>query len=133
MKRENGHKKILVADDEPGIRRNLQLRLEAAGLTCITASNGKEAVDLAKKERPALIMLDLQMPEMDGLQAYKILQDDPKTKNIRVIFFTAHDPSTVMEKGMEAIDKLDFIFKPFDEKAISLLVETALDCIPEEE
>lgn len=121
---------ILIADDEASIRNMLKLRLEASGFRCLVASTGREAVQIAKEKRPDLVILDLKMPDMDGDEAYKILKEDPETRNTRFIFFTARDPRSIMDKGIETIDELDFIFKPFDDTALSLLIRSALGSLP---
>ncbi len=108
----------------------LKLRLEASGFVCLTASTGREAVEIARERHPDLVILDLKMPDMDGDEAYKILKEDPKTKNIRFIFFTARDSKAIQDKGIETIDQLDFIFKPFDDAALSLLIRSALGSLP---
>lgn len=82
-------KKILIVDDEPGVRKILSLRLEGKGYAVLTANDGVEAVQLARQENPDLILLDLTMPVMDGSQAAAILRSDEATKHIPIIFLTA--------------------------------------------
>lgn len=122
---------ILIADDEASIRNMLKLRLEASGFICLTAKTGKEVVDICREKHPDLAILDLKMPDMDGDEAYKILKEEPHTKNIHFIFFTARDSESIMNKGIDTIDQLDFIFKPFDDNALSLLIRSALGSLPE--
>jgi CRP/FNR family transcriptional regulator, cyclic AMP receptor protein len=122
--------KILIVDDEPSICANLSRRLEVCGYTCLTANDGKKGIELAIKSKPSLVILDLMMPEVDGHKAYRILKSNPKTKDIKVIFFTAKDPSLVMGKGIDAIDDLDFIFKPFDDEALMVMIRGVLGSVP---
>jgi len=82
-------KKILVVDDDKVFLRILDERLSSAGYAVAFASNGKEAVSMAKERQPDLIILDVMMPEMDGAETAKTLENDPSTKDIPIIFITA--------------------------------------------
>lgn len=119
-------KTILIIDDEKDIRDMLKVRFEYTGYKCLTAKEGQEGIELAKKEKPSLIIMDLIMPKMDGVQTYKALKAEPTTKHIPIIAYTAQDPEIVAKKGMEAFDVIDFVFKPFDAKALTALVDKAL-------
>ena len=80
--------RILIADDEEHLQLLLKNRLEAGGYECLTAMNGIEAVDLAEKHHPNLILMDLMMPEMNGYDAYKKIKSNPENTDIKIIFFT---------------------------------------------
>ncbi len=82
-------KKILIVDDEPGIRKLLSLKIEGKGYCVLTACDGAEAVQLAKEENPDLILLDLTMPVMGGCQAPAALRSHETTKHRPIIFLTA--------------------------------------------
>jgi twitching motility two-component system response regulator PilH len=82
-------KKVLVCDDSNTDRANLERIVSGTGCVVVTASNGKEAVQKAKSEKPDLIFLDIVMPEMDGYATCRALQNDAETKNIPVIFVTS--------------------------------------------
>ena len=103
--------RILIVDDEESIRTLLKARFESSGLECLVAKDGKEAIEIAKTKQPSLIILDLMMPGMDGLETYKVLKAYNTTKNIPIIAYTA-------EKGLDALDIVDFVLKPFDSKAL---------------
>lgn len=118
--------KILVVDDEKNIRELLKIKFEAGGFRCLTAENGKEAIEIAKYRQPSLIILDLIMPVMGGFEAYKALKADPSTKNIPIIAYTAQNADVVAEKGLEALDIVDFVLKPFDTKVLMMAVDKAL-------
>lgn len=118
--------KILLVDDEKDIRELLKVRFEVSGFKCLTAKDGKEAVELAKYKQPSVIILDLMMPGMDGFQTHKALKADPSTKNIPIIAYTAQDPDVVAEKGLGALDIVDFVLKPFDAEVLMLAVNKAL-------
>lgn len=83
-------KRILIADDEENIRMLYKLELEESGYKVDLASNGKEAVEKVKESRPDLIILDIKMPVMDGIEALHIIRQLPNGKNIPIILFTAY-------------------------------------------
>jgi twitching motility two-component system response regulator PilH len=84
-------KKVLVVDDAPVDSQNLQRIFADAGWMVITASSGAEAVTKAKAEVPDLIMMDVNMPGLDGFSATRQLMQDPNTKGIPVVFVTSKD------------------------------------------
>lgn len=81
--------KILIVDDSPSEVANLRSILSDAGWQSVTASNGAEAVVKAGSERPSLILMDIIMPDMDGYEACRTLQENPATKNIPVVFVSS--------------------------------------------
>ena len=83
------NKKILVVDDEKDILKMLEKKLTAEGYSVITASNGHDAVTLARTKSPDLIVLDVVMPNMEGGEVAEKLKEDVRTKNIPIIFLTA--------------------------------------------
>jgi two-component system cell cycle response regulator DivK len=104
---------ILVADDHDDIRRVLTIRLERSGFTVIAARNGLEAIDLASNSTPALILMDLNMPGLDGLEATLRLKREPHLATVPIIALTAYalpgDQSRAICAGCD-----DFHAKPFD-------------------
>jgi twitching motility two-component system response regulator PilH len=84
-------KKVLVVDDAPVDSQNLQRIFADAGWMVVTASSGAEAVTKAKAEIPDLIMMDVNMPGLDGFSATRQLMQDPSTKGIPVVFVTSKD------------------------------------------
>ncbi len=87
---EFAHKRILIIDDEEAIQIVVQFGLEmAAGWDVMAASSGQEGIQRAKLDRPDMILLDVMMPEMDGLATFRALQQQPETRSIPVIFLTA--------------------------------------------
>ncbi len=119
-------KKLLIVDDEPDIVKVLKARLELEGFECFTAENGKDAIRIAKENKPSLIILDLVLPEKDGFQINKELKSSQDTKDIPVIVYTAQNPELVADKGFEALEVVDFVLKPFDSKALVFLIEQSL-------
>ena len=111
-------KTILVVDDEKDLRKLLKSRFELSGIKCLTAKDGKDAIKLAIEKQPSVILLDLVMPKMDGFEVYKALKNNPETKHIQIIAYTAQSPEIVAKKGIEALDIVDFILKPFESKTL---------------
>jgi two-component system, OmpR family, alkaline phosphatase synthesis response regulator PhoP len=81
--------KVLIVDDEPDILDLLQYNLEKEGYQVETASNGKEAVEAAKKFVPQLILMDIMMPKMDGIEACRQIRQNSKLKEVFIIFLTS--------------------------------------------
>lgn len=109
-------KKILIVDDEKELRELLKETFEYRGFKCLTAKDGKEALEIANREIPSLIILDLIMPKLDGIETHKSLKASEATKHIPIIAYSAQPPEVVAKKGIESADIVDFIIKPFDVK-----------------
>ncbi|MBI5873007.1 MAG: response regulator [Candidatus Omnitrophica bacterium] len=107
-------KKILAVDDEPEVLVLLEKRLLSAGYDVLTASNGKDALDLARKERPALIVLDILMPDMDGTETAAKLHNDPNTKDIPILFLTCLFTKREEQCEGHEVGHNFFIAKPYD-------------------
>ena len=116
---------ILVADDEPINRALIQRRLERAGYRVLVAQNGREAVDVARKERPDLIILDVMMPVMDGLEACRLIKDDDATRDTPVIFLSARDETDIKVSGL-SLGANDYISKPFKAEELLARVYVAM-------
>lgn len=104
--------KALVVDDEPYMHRLLEYHLRRAGFQLLNARNGREAVELAQRELPDVIVMDLMMPEMDGLSALKELKQVEATRSIPVIMITA-SAQQVTRQEAEASGAALFLTKPF--------------------
>jgi len=109
---ENIKPRVLVVDDEPQLRRLLQEFLKDH-YTLFMASNGKEAIELAKKNAPDLIVMDISMPEMDGFQACEVLRQDSATSEIPILFLTAYNSADYRVKAFN-LGADDFISKPIE-------------------
>ncbi len=103
--------KILLVDDEPDILEFMEYNLKKEGFTVLLAKNGKEAVDIAKKERPALIILDIMMPELDGIDTCRQIRSIPALKNTLIAFLTARNEEYSQLAGFE-VGADDYIAKP---------------------
>jgi len=103
--------KILVIDDESVIRESMTAYLEDSGFLVCQASDGREGLAVFRREHPDLVMVDLRMPGIDGLEALKILKE--KKPELQVILLTGH---ATVEKGIEAmkLGAMDFLEKPAD-------------------
>jgi len=102
----------LVAEDEPYILKALDFRLKNLGHEIIAAVDGGEALEIATKEKPDLVLLDIMMPVMDGFQVLRKLKSQKKTKNIPVIMLTAKSQEKDIVTGLED-GAADYITKPF--------------------
>jgi len=124
---ETKKKCILVVDDEPDIVTLVKSRLEANGYEVISAYNGKDGIEKALEAQPDMILLDLMMPIMDGYEAGQKLKDNPLTKDIPLILFTAASAEEVAKKGAETIEAIDYVVKPFDDAALLFLINRIAD------
>jgi len=104
--------KILVIDDEEDFSNTIKMMLELAGdYEIVSACDGKEGIKKAHLVRPDLILLDIKMPEMDGLEALKILKGNPETMSIPVVMLTACDEDIYKLKACQLYDE-DYLVKP---------------------
>ena len=104
--------KILVAEDERDIRDLISFTLQFAGHQVITANNGEEAVQLALKEIPDLVLTDVLMPKMTGYEACKLIKADPTTQHIPVIFLSAKGQEAEVQTGLDS-GADEYLLKPF--------------------
>jgi CheY-like chemotaxis protein len=104
--------KILIAEDERDIRELITFTLRYAGHEVHQASNGEEALNLAKEVVPELILMDVRMPKMTGYEACRHMKADEKLKDIPVVFLSAKGQETEIQTGLE-VGATDYILKPF--------------------
>jgi DNA-binding response OmpR family regulator len=118
-------KTVLAIDDDEAILDLLANAIEIEDAQIFTASNAKNALKLAKKHKPDVILLDLMMPEYDGFEFYNILREIPELSHARYIMFTAQDTKTNL---WESIDMSfdDFISKPFDLSELEIRIRHQL-------
>lgn len=104
---------VLLVDDSVDVHRLLQVRLRHEQLKLVSATRSRDAIDIAKSSRPSTILLDLDMPDMDGFEVLRALKDDPQTQSIPVIILSALQGS---EDKVTAFDlgATDYVTKPFD-------------------
>ena len=105
-------KKILIVEDDQDVIDILQTQVKALGHDSIVAGNGKQAVDMATSQLPHLILMDIMLPEMDGLQATRLIRENPKTRSIPILAVTAmitlKDKEDCFQSGCD-----DYLPKPF--------------------
>jgi two-component system phosphate regulon response regulator PhoB len=108
---------ILVVDDEEDIQELVKLNLVREGYSVLTCGTGEKALELAHSELPGLIVLDLMLPGIDGLEVCKKLKADPKTENIPIIMLTAKGEESDIVTGLE-LGADDYVTKPFSGKVL---------------
>jgi CheY-like chemotaxis protein len=115
-------KKILIVDDNPDLISILQVQLKIKGYDTVQATNGREAVDIAAAQLPDLIVMDVMMPQMNGLQAARLIRENPKTRSIPMLASTAKvsyaDTQECLESGFN-----DHIAKPFTATQLASHIE----------
>jgi CheY-like chemotaxis protein len=115
---------VLVVDDDPSIRRMIVAALKRDGYTFCEAPNGKEALDMMRREHPNVVVLDLMMPVLSGWDVLQARELEPELRQIPVIVISANrapEVATAVDKGICA-----FLPKPFDIGALSALVRSCL-------
>ncbi|MCB2195309.1 MAG: response regulator transcription factor [Bacteroidetes bacterium] len=117
--------KILLVDDEPDILEFLSYNINKEGFEVFTASNGREAIDKAKKVNPHLILLDVMMPEMDGIETCELLRQDKKLQNTIIAFLTARGEDYSQIAGFDAGGD-DYITKPVKPKVLVSRIKALL-------
>ena len=123
---------ILLVDDEPDILEIVGYNLTAEGYNIITAENGVEAIKMAKKKRPQLIILDVMMPEMDGIEACAQIRKIPELSDTIITFLTARGEDYSQMAGFEA-GADDYITKPIKPKVLVSKVNALLRRFKENE
>jgi CRP-like cAMP-binding protein/CheY-like chemotaxis protein len=118
-------KKILLIEDNREMRENTSEILDLANYAVLTAENGKIGVEIAKRDKPDLIICDIMMPDLDGYGVLHILNKDPETAGIPFIFLTAKAEKSDMRKGMN-LGADDYLTKPFDDTELLNAVEVRL-------
>jgi len=119
-------RKILIVDDEEAIRIALKDCIKNSGFDSIEAKNGDEALQLVKEYHPSVIILDVMLPDISGLEVCRKLKDDPKTKKIKIIILSARGQEKEKEEGLKAgADR--YVTKPFDYVELMRIVEELLE------
>jgi DNA-binding response OmpR family regulator len=117
--------KILAVDDEPDTVELISFNLESAGYEVITAADGAEALRKARRHTPDAVVLDLMLPELDGLEVCKVLRRDPATENIPILMLTAKAAEMDRIIGLE-LGANDYLTKPFSPRELVLRVRNLL-------
>lgn len=123
--------KILLVDDEQDILEIVGYNLSQEGYKIVTATNGREAIAVAKKERPQLIIMDVMMPEMDGMEACENIRKIPELSNVIITFLTARSEDYSQVAGFDA-GADDYIAKPIKPKLLVSKVKALLRRLKDE-
>ena len=116
---------VLVADDNDDILALVTHRLERAGFAMLQARDGEEALRLARERRPALAILDLMMPRLDGYEVTRGIRDDPATADMPVVLLTARSQEADVARGFD-VGADDYIRKPFSPQELITRVQAVL-------
>jgi two-component system alkaline phosphatase synthesis response regulator PhoP len=125
------HIKILLVDDEPDILEIVGYNLSQEGYKILTAQNGREAISKAKKEKPHLIIMDVMMPEMDGIEACEAIRSIPELSEVIITFLTARAEDYSQVAGFE-VGADDYITKPIKPKILVSKVKALLRRLKED-
>jgi len=117
--------KILLVDDEPDIVEFLSYNLKREGYVVFDASNGKDAIEIAKKEHPHLIILDVMMPDMDGIETCREIREIKEIKDVLIAFLTARSEDYTQIAGFE-VGADDYITKPIKPRVFISRVKALL-------
>lgn len=123
---------ILIVEDEKDIVKMLEYNLKKDGFKTLIAYNGEKAVELAQKEHPDLVILDLMLPGMDGLEVCRMLKKENKTASIPIIMLTAKSQESDKIVGLE-LGADDYVSKPFSPKELIARIKAVLRRIKEKD
>ncbi len=118
-------KDILIIDDEVGIRNLLKFRLVSFGFDVLTAEDGYTGIEMAKSKKPDLIILDIMMPYLNGIEVCKKLKSDYETRDIPIVFLSVLAQKEDIEMGKEAGGEF-FLTKPYDPEKLNYVIQMAL-------
>jgi DNA-binding response OmpR family regulator len=121
--------KVLIADDEPNIVISLEYLMKRAGYQVLVARDGQEALDLLRRERPRLVLLDVMMPKKSGHEVCQELRADDQIKDTLVLMLTAKGRDTDVDKGL-GVGADAYMTKPFSTKELVAKVAQMLDAAP---
>lgn len=116
---------IMVVDDDPVILKLLTTTLDGAGYGTLTVTDGRQCLERAAQVRPDLILMDISMPDMDGIDTCQKLKQDPALESIPVVFVTANTDDQTLEKAFEA-GGIDYVRKPANRVELIARVRSAL-------
>lgn len=125
MKESSPAKKILIVDDEPDILEFLQYNLKKEGYEVVTAQDGRQAIDVAEREKPNLILLDIMMPEMDGVETCRQLRTRKEFNDTPIAFLTARDEDFSQIAALD-VGGDDYITKPIKPRVLMSRINALL-------
>ena len=117
--------RVLVIDDDPVIVQLLRVNFEIEGFDVVSAGDGREGLERAKVDQPDIILSDIMMPRVDGLELVSTLKQDPDTRHVPVILISAKAQNADVQRGLE-LGADDYVTKPFDPLELIDRVNAAL-------
>jgi two-component system phosphate regulon response regulator PhoB len=124
--------RVLVVDDEAPIRLLCRVNLEAEGMAVLEAADGLAGLEVARRERPDVVLLDVMMPGLDGWRVAEELLDDPGTGAIPIVFLTARAELRDRARGLD-LGGLDYVTKPFNPVELAPLIREVITRVEEGE
>jgi len=121
----NKNPRILVVDDEPDALELIKFNLKDSGYQVVTAPDGRKALEVIRNERPDLVVLDLMLPEVDGLEVCKIIRRNAETSELPIIMLTAKAAEIDRVLGLE-LGADDYLTKPFSPRELTLRIKNLL-------
>ena len=118
----NNHKKILIVDDEPNIVMSLEYAFKKKDFKVFIARDGTEALEIAEREVPSVVLLDIMMPQLDGYETLRRIKDNTKLEETKVIFLSAKSKQEDIDKGLR-VGADSYLTKPFSIKKVIQNVE----------
>jgi len=116
---------VLVADDEEDIKVVLRMFLEAVGYEVVTAFDGLDALEQIKSAKPDVVLMDIMMPVIDGIEVVRQMKATPGIRDIPVVMLTAAAQSDMVERAIQA-GAADYIVKPFEPETVQRAIEKVL-------
>lgn len=126
MKADAKAAKILVVDDDPDVRLLVGARLRSSGYEVVMAEDGEAAIKIFRREKPAMLLLDLGLPGLDGYQVCRTLKSDPSTREIPIIVLSAQSQQTDKDRAAE-LGVEGYVAKPFVPGALLSEIRTLLE------
>jgi two-component system alkaline phosphatase synthesis response regulator PhoP len=117
--------KVLLVDDEPDILEFISYNLVKEGFEVFTCGNGKDAIEMARQQRPQIIILDVMMPDLDGIETCRVIRDIPELKDVLIAFLTARNEDYSQIAGFDA-GADDYINKPIKPRVLVSRVKALL-------
>ena len=125
MEKTGRNQTVMIVDDTDDIREFLHVQLDLLGYRVMEAANGEEAIELLRSEVPKLILMDLNMPGLDGIEVTRLIRESSKNSGIIIIAFTARGGAETRQKALAAGCN-DYIQKPVDPMQLSSLLDRHL-------
>ena len=120
------NKNILIIDDDPDLRKLVKINLSSFGYQVLCAEEGTKGLEMARTEHPALILLDLMMPVVDGWRVLDDLSKDPTTRDVPVVVLTAMAQDEYVLRALEA-GAVEYLCKPFDLIGLTKCIDVTLE------